>query len=117
MPYYLNVYTKESQWDLPVEPGPEYIDTPNPEQVQAIHILVKHKDSRRPSSWREENITRTKEEARKLVTGYLDEVSGFCDGAFSFCGIWMGVLPLTFSNIFIGCVPGNLKICIFLLVS
>lgn len=36
--------------------------------------LVKHKGSRRPSSWREENITRTKEEARALVEGYLQQI-------------------------------------------
>lgn len=30
---------------------------------------MKHKDSRRPSSWREDNITRTEDEARALVQG------------------------------------------------
>lgn len=35
---------------------------------------MKHKGSRRPSSWREENITRTKEEARTLVEGYLQQI-------------------------------------------
>ena len=39
------------------------------EKVQASHLLVKHRDSRRPSSWREENITRTKEEALEIVKG------------------------------------------------
>lgn len=27
--------------------------------VRASHLLVKHRDSRRPSSWKETNITRT----------------------------------------------------------
>lgn len=27
--------------------------------VRASHLLVKHRDSRRPSSWKEPNITRT----------------------------------------------------------
>lgn len=58
--YYLNIYTKESQWDVPDKPA-------GPEQVQCSHLLVKHKDSRRPSSWREDNITRTKQEAHELV--------------------------------------------------
>ena len=31
---------------------------------------MKHIGSRRPSSWREENITRSKEEARELLKGY-----------------------------------------------
>ena len=39
-------------------------------QVRASHLLVKHRDSRRPSSWKEENITRTKEEALELLAGF-----------------------------------------------
>lgn len=38
-------------------------------QVQASHILVKHRDSRRPSSWRTDKITRTKEEALEILEG------------------------------------------------
>lgn len=64
--YYLNIYTKESQWDVPEKPA-EPVSSSGPEQVQCSHLLVKHKDSRRPSSWREENITRSKEEALDLV--------------------------------------------------
>ncbi|XP_044752782.1 putative peptidyl-prolyl cis-trans isomerase dodo [Coccinella septempunctata] len=67
--YYLNVYTKESQWDVPEKPA-----EPGPEQVQCSHLLVKHKDSRRPSSWREANITRTKEEALELVKNYREQI-------------------------------------------
>lgn len=36
---------------------------------------MKHKDSRRPSSWREDNITRTKDEARVILEGYYKKVS------------------------------------------
>ena len=43
-------------------------------EVQASHLLVKHSGSRRPSSWREENITRSKEEARKILEGYLAKI-------------------------------------------
>merc|ERR1712241_971433 len=68
--YYLNLHTKQSQWEVPTEPAqPDYDD-----KVQASHLLVKHKDSRRPSSWREENITRTKEEALEILTGYRDQI-------------------------------------------
>jgi len=67
--YYLNIYTKESQWDRPDKPadpsGNSKAD--GPEEVQCSHLLVKHSGSRRPSSWREENITRSKEEALELV--------------------------------------------------
>lgn len=35
---------------------------------------MKHSSSRRPSSWREENITRSKEEARKILEAYLQKI-------------------------------------------
>mmetsp|Transcript_13385 Transcript_13385/g.19693 ORF Transcript_13385/g.19693 Transcript_13385/m.19693 type:complete len:260 (-) Transcript_13385:145-924(-) len=35
----------------------------SPKEVRALHILRKHRDSRRPASWREAKITKTKEEA------------------------------------------------------
>ncbi|KAL3870655.1 hypothetical protein ACJMK2_038702 [Sinanodonta woodiana] len=71
--FYLNIYTKESQWDKPTMAAEQSAaDT-----VQCSHLLVKHRESRRPSSWREENITRSKEEALKLLKGYkADIVSG-----------------------------------------
>lgn len=61
--YYLNQHTKESQWDRPTAPAEKAA------MVQCSHLLVKHRDSRRPSSWREENITRSKEEAIKILKG------------------------------------------------
>lgn len=75
LPYYLNVYTKESQWELPTSPAkPDGDSNKDSSQVQCAHLLVKHKDSRRPSSWREENVTRTKEEARAILNGYYQKV-------------------------------------------
>ena len=59
--YYLNTYTKQSQWEIPTEKASKA------NQVRCSHLLIKHKDSRRPSSWREENITRTKEEALEIL--------------------------------------------------
>lgn len=68
--YYLNVYTKQSQWDKPDKPAENTSSSAvGPAQVQCSHLLVKHKDSRRPSSWREENITRTEDEALHIVQG------------------------------------------------
>lgn len=43
-------------------------------KIRAAHLLVKHKDSRRPSSWRETNITRSKEEAIEMLKGYEEEI-------------------------------------------
>jgi len=64
--YYYNTTTGESQWEPPE--GGDAVET---NKVKASHLLVKHKDSRRPSSWREENITRSKEEAIKILESYI----------------------------------------------
>lgn len=75
--YYLNVYTKESQWELPDGPAST---VPSPKnrvdnEVRCSHLLVKHKDSRRPSSWREEVITRSKDDAYKIIEDYLKMIT------------------------------------------
>ncbi|CAO3600175.1 unnamed protein product [Absidia cylindrospora] len=64
--YYFNPVTKESRWDVPPKQDNE--------RVRASHLLVKHAESRRPSSWREENITRTKDEALKILEGYQKQI-------------------------------------------
>jgi len=63
--YYLNKYTKESQWEIPTRPA----KAASMDQVQAAHLLVKHRDSRRPASWRQDPITITKEEALQQLLG------------------------------------------------
>ena len=60
----MNIYTKESQWEIPTEPATE-----RPGKVTASHLLVKHRGSRRPQNWRGETITRSKEEALELLAG------------------------------------------------
>lgn len=50
-----------------------------PEKVRVLHILKKHKDSRRPASWRQDKITISKEEAiaeLKEIISILDESRG-----------------------------------------
>lgn len=66
--YYINSYTNESQWEFPSGPAQ------SGERVRVRHLLVKHEKSRRPSSWREEIITRTKEEAINQLNSYRDEI-------------------------------------------
>lgn len=61
--------TKESQWSVPTKPASENSSSVNsgPEQVQCSHLLVKHEKSRRPSSWREQRISRLQNEAVEII--------------------------------------------------
>ncbi|KAL1932535.1 hypothetical protein VTP01DRAFT_8213 [Rhizomucor pusillus] len=65
--YYFNTVTKESRWDAPVA-------AEDRERVRVSHLLVKHRESRRPSSWREEHITRSKEEALQILEEYQQKI-------------------------------------------
>ncbi|KAG6916755.1 hypothetical protein DXG01_005500 [Tephrocybe rancida] len=115
VPYFFNPTTRESSWDPPAGLTPdeiarfpgatEYLSGRAAKkesgggkagQVRAAHLLVKHKDSRRPSSWKEvrffshypptrmlmsvsipqENITRTKAEAIEILKGYQATIAG-----------------------------------------
>ncbi|XP_064457624.1 peptidyl-prolyl cis-trans isomerase NIMA-interacting 1-like [Ornithodoros turicata] len=80
-PYYLNIYTKESQWEAPTAPADpgSLKKEEGKDQVWCSHILVKHKDSRRPSSWKEPNITRSKEEALKIIQDIRAQISAGAD--------------------------------------
>ncbi|KAH7916391.1 hypothetical protein BJ138DRAFT_1139628 [Hygrophoropsis aurantiaca] len=88
VPYFFNSETKESSWKPPAGLSQEQIESlagaeylsgggasvvADP-KVRASHLLVKHKDSRRPSSWKESNITRTKEEAIEILRGYQTQI-------------------------------------------
>lgn len=63
--YYYNTMTQESQWERPVDSS---------EKVKASHILRKHAESRSPSSWREENITKTKKQALDEIKDILNKI-------------------------------------------
>ncbi|XP_049849684.1 uncharacterized protein LOC126319991 [Schistocerca gregaria] len=41
------------------------------ESIRASHILVKHAQSRRPASWRQAQITRSKQDAYSIIKEYL----------------------------------------------
>ncbi|KAJ9652851.1 peptidyl-prolyl cis-trans isomerase Pin1 [Neophaeococcomyces mojaviensis] len=90
LPYYFNHRSHESRWDPPAEADTEKLKlfmaahhstASNPQstsqadgKIRAAHLLVKHRDSRRPSSWKETNITRSKEEALELLKGYEEQI-------------------------------------------
>ncbi|OQR94750.1 peptidyl-prolyl cis-trans isomerase NIMA-interacting 1-like [Achlya hypogyna] len=44
------------------------------ETVHVLHLLVKHAESRRASSWRQETITRSKDVALQRLTGLRDQI-------------------------------------------
>ena len=43
-----------------------------PKEVRVLHILKKHRGSKRPASWRNPKITQTKEEAHEELEGLLE---------------------------------------------
>ncbi|KAK7560741.1 hypothetical protein IWX50DRAFT_672544 [Phyllosticta citricarpa] len=83
LPYYFNTTSLESRWDSPEGTDPEKLKVfmasyhsskaDNSSQggggdaIRAAHLLVKHEGSRRPSSWREAKITRSKDEAMEII--------------------------------------------------
>ncbi|KAJ9191996.1 hypothetical protein DTO166G4_6077 [Paecilomyces variotii] len=87
LPYYFNALTKESRWEPPADTDTEklkiYMATHHSApaanaysaghgegKIRASHLLIKHRDSRRPSSWREAEITRSKEEAYEILRAH-----------------------------------------------
>jgi peptidyl-prolyl cis-trans isomerase NIMA-interacting 1 len=43
-------------------------------KIRCAHLLVKHRDSRRPSSWREAQITRSKQEAMSIIQNHESRI-------------------------------------------
>ncbi|KAI1384800.1 rotamase-domain-containing protein [Hypoxylon trugodes] len=90
LPYYFNANEKISRWEPPngtdTEKLKKYMATnhstssqisaaTHPEgKIRAAHLLVKHRESRRPASWRESEITRTKEEAMTIIKGHEQKI-------------------------------------------
>jgi peptidyl-prolyl cis-trans isomerase NIMA-interacting 1 len=88
LPYYFNAADKISRWEPPAGTDTEKLkkymathhsftssssssSTNKPAgKIRAAHLLVKHRESRRPASWRESEITRTKEEALGIIKAH-----------------------------------------------
>lgn len=84
LPYYFNAAEKISRWEPPAGADTEKLKSymaehhstssqshaapaKSADKIRAAHLLVKHRDSRRPASWRENEITRTKDEALSII--------------------------------------------------
>ncbi|KAK5174770.1 peptidyl-prolyl cis-trans isomerase Pin1 [Saxophila tyrrhenica] len=93
LPYYFNPSTKESKWEPPNDTDSETLKhymgqyhtanlggsgaanaTNLDGKIRCAHLLVKHRDSRRPSSWREANITRSKDEAMEIIRAHEQRI-------------------------------------------
>ncbi|KAH6898172.1 hypothetical protein B0T10DRAFT_100798 [Thelonectria olida] len=91
LPYYFNADEKISRWEPPsgtdteklkvymatyhsVGTRPGEVPDSTDGKIRAAHLLIKHRDSRRPSSWREAEITRTKEEAREILQRHQEQI-------------------------------------------
>nr|XP_034352145.1 peptidyl-prolyl cis-trans isomerase NIMA-interacting 1-like [Arvicanthis niloticus] len=72
--YYFNHITNASQWERPRGGGSTKDSQGEPARVRCSHLLVKHRQSRRPSSWRQKKITRSKEKALELINGYIQKI-------------------------------------------
>lgn len=94
LPYYFHATTKDSRWEPPAGTDPEQLKqymannhsskgvapaafAPAGNKIRCAHLLVKHSDSRRPASWREPKITRSKQDAIDLIQGYHGQIRLF----------------------------------------
>ena len=46
----------------------------NGAKIRAAHLLVKHRNSRRRTSWREKEITRSEADADRMIRNYLKRI-------------------------------------------
>ncbi|KAH7065879.1 hypothetical protein BKA63DRAFT_166673 [Paraphoma chrysanthemicola] len=98
LPYYFHSETKDSRWEPPAGTDPdklkEYMAAHHSTKgvvpanfsnaggkIRVVHLLVKHRDSRRPASWREPKITRSKDDAKRLIEGYETQIKAFEAGS------------------------------------
>ncbi|KAI9902392.1 hypothetical protein N3K66_001744 [Trichothecium roseum] len=107
LPYYFNANDKVSRWEPPSGTDTEKLKhymaahhsagsrpgaVPSvPEgKIRAAHLLVKHSGSRRPSSWREAEIVRSKDEAMEIIRAHEAKIKNG--------GVTLGELALTESD-------------------
>jgi NIMA-interacting peptidyl-prolyl cis-trans isomerase 1 len=91
LPYYFNQKTHESRWEPPADADTDKLKVymanhhsssangrvdgaAGEGKIRAAHLLIKHRESRRPSSWKEQTITRSKEEAIEILTRHEEQI-------------------------------------------
>jgi len=57
------------------------------DKISCRHLLVKHKESRRPKSWKSEEITRSKEEAMEMILKFREQIVAASEMANMFVAI------------------------------
>ena len=73
--YCVNEKTGERRWQAPSESKPKRSD----DKITVVHCLLKHADSRRPSSHRTPKISLAKSDARKEADALRERVSKLQD--------------------------------------
>ncbi|KAF3903065.1 hypothetical protein ABW21_db0200933 [Orbilia brochopaga] len=90
IPYYFCQATQESMWEPPTGTDSDKLkahmaanyseaspaNAPQAQKIHAAHLLVKHRESRRPSSWKEQEITRSKDDALYILRDYEQRIRG-----------------------------------------
>ncbi|KAE9974318.1 protein kinase ssp1 [Venturia inaequalis] len=96
LPYYFNPDTKESRWEPPEGADAEKLKNfmasnhtasisrpalgdSQEDKIRCAHLLIKHRESRRPSSWRESRIVRSKDEAMQILLGHEQRIRAGSD--------------------------------------
>ncbi|KAF2100450.1 peptidyl-prolyl cis-trans isomerase ssp-1 [Rhizodiscina lignyota] len=91
LPYYFHPDSKESRWEPPDGSDPDKLKIymanyhsssginrapvdGREGKIRCAHLLVKHRESRRPASWREAKITRQKQEAMSIILGHEQRI-------------------------------------------
>ncbi|SCU82481.1 LAME_0C01354g1_1 [Lachancea meyersii CBS 8951] len=75
--YFFNSVTKQSQWEEPEGTDHAALKqhlTNHPLRVRCLHLLIKHKDSKRPASHRCDPITLSKDEALEELSVYQRKI-------------------------------------------
>lgn len=102
-PYFYSRATSQSLWEPPAGmtheavlalPGADYLSHTAPtapavpasssNKARASHLLIKHVQSRRASSWKEANITRTRDEAMAILRAHQRHLKNSPDLAAAF---------------------------------